>query len=100
MSNFVVNSIVEIMKDLKERLDYYKFYDWLMENGHEDLLVFEEPEDESMFAADYYDGLEMFLSSDKITDTTTFEEIYEMMFCYENEFVKMFADYCEKIKVI
>ena len=42
MSNFVVNSIVELMKDLKERLDYYKFYDWLMENGHEDLLVFEE----------------------------------------------------------
>lgn len=30
------------MKDLKERLDYYKFYDWLMENGHEDLLVFEK----------------------------------------------------------
>ena len=39
MSNFVVNSIVELMKDLKERLDYYKFYDWLMENEHEDLLV-------------------------------------------------------------
>lgn len=97
MSNFVVNSIFEIMKDLKERLDYYKFYDWLMENGHEDLLVFDEPEDESMFAADYYDGLEMLLSSGKITDTTTFEEIYEMMFCYENEFVKMFADYCDKI---
>ena len=93
MSNFVVNSIVEIMKDLNERLDYYKFYDWLMENGHEDLLVFEEPEDESMFAADYYDCLEMFLSSGKITDTTTFEDIYEMMFCCENEFVKMFVDY-------
>ena len=42
MSNFAVNSIVEIMKDLKERLDYYKFYDWLMENDHEDLLVFEK----------------------------------------------------------
>ena len=42
MSNFAVNSIVEIMKDLKERLDYYKFYDQLMENDHEDLLVFEK----------------------------------------------------------
>lgn len=42
MSNFVVNSIVKNMKDLKERLDYYKFYDWLIENDHEDLLVIQE----------------------------------------------------------
>lgn len=80
---------------MRDKFHYYKFYDWLVENGKEELATFEEPEDESMFAADYIDCLELLIENGKINEDTTFDEIYRLIFENDNEFVREFANYCE-----
>lgn len=76
---------------LLEKYHYYNFYDWLMDNGHEDLLEFEEPEDESMFSADYLDSLDYLIDAGKVNENSSFEDIYKMIFEVKNEWWDLFA---------
>lgn len=82
----------ELNKLLLEKYHYYNFYDWCLENGKTELVTFEEPEDESMFAAEYMDSLEYLIDTGKVSENSSFEEIYKMIFEVENEWWDLFAN--------